>query len=262
MNAPVFRTDLDYPPFAVAAIPAYDPESPDLAILSAFEEVRRNKVWTYQFDDYHQSLHPSVQEFADRDEAQLKREEFIHGNFATTIPGVVAQLLFMLTQVEQDRWVDRDLAECGFRALLPHCKALDWAAQMALNAVDSLVHLEWDRNLESYERNETVLGHALEVEDLIAKEAARQRATGGISQFVADLEAATERLITANAKHGGGEDPAVKLMKTLAPDQEAYLRKLEIIVAEDLGGAASLWMARDVQHLIGAGKGPKNKGEA
>ncbi|WP_242183126.1 hypothetical protein [Sphingomonas sp. CARO-RG-8B-R24-01] len=262
MSAPVFRTDLDYPPFAVAAIPAYDPESPDLAILAAFEEVRRNKVWTYQFDDYHQSLHPTVEEFAERDEMQLRREEFIHGNFATTVPGVVAQLLFMLTQADQDRWVDRDLAESGFRALLPHSKALDWSAQMTLNAVDSLVHLEWDRNLESYERNETVLGRALEIEDLIDKEAARQRPTGGVSQFVADLETAIERLIAANAKHSDGEDPAVKLMKTLAPDQAAYLRKLEIIVAEDLGGVAALWMARDVQHLIGMAKGPKSKGEA
>jgi hypothetical protein len=262
MSAPIFRSDLDYPPFAIAAIPPYDPESADVDILSAFEEVRRNKVWTYQFDDYHTSLHPSVGDFAASDEAQLQREEFIHGNFATTIPGVVAQLLFMLTQCEQDRWVDRGLAEHGFKALLPHRKALAWTAKMALDAVDSLVHLEWEANLSAYERNEAVLGQILEIEDIVAKEAARQRDTGGVNQFVADLKAATENLIKENAKHGGGDDPALRLMKTLAPDQEAYIRKLQIVVAEDLGAEAALWMARDVQHLIGKIDAPTAKGAA
>lgn len=197
-----------------------------------------------------------------RGDAQLEREEHIHGNFATTIPGVVAQLLFMLTQCDAGRWVDRGLAEHGFRALFPHRKALEWTAKMALDVVDSLVHFEWGANLAAYEQNEAVLGRILEIEDIIAKEAVRQRDTGGVNQFVADLEAATERLINENAKHGGGEDPALRLMKTLAPDQEAYVRKLQIVVAEDLGKEAALWMARDVQHLIGKIEAPAAKGEA
>lgn len=231
---------------APAKIPAFDPDSPDVDILEAFEFVRSEKQWSYSFDGVPDHLVP-VAEMEERDTRQQAAEQVVEGNWATTLSGVIAQLTLSLGH-EQDRWADRGLAEHGLWALVKRKKDLDSSHWAALDAAWELVHLEWEQALAAYEQASDDFAFALNGKSLVETEVIRLR---NANEPIPDFVKAMERHFEAAEERFSDEASIRRLIRTLAPDHAAYLRKVEIIIAENVTEDVAPWLARDTALLIG-----------
>ncbi|QQV76509.1 hypothetical protein H5J25_13750 [Sphingomonas aliaeris] len=238
----------------ITSIPAFDPDSPDVDILSAYERIRANKEWAYRYDDVPEDLWP-VAEMDKRDEAQAADEAIIETAFPVTTGGALPRLLLGLTKQHPDRWLDRALAEGGVLALVANRGDLDGHAQQLLAAAVDLIRIDWAQALFHAERSTGTYASLFHLNDLVDTEEFRQKEGGGVSQFVADLSVASDQLRDVVTD----DFPLRRLIRTLAPDEAAYLRKFEIAAAEGLLDEAAPWLARDTKFLLGATARPSGE---
>ncbi|KQO13259.1 hypothetical protein [Sphingomonas sp. Leaf242] len=225
-------------------IPTFDPDSADSTILEAQDEVHRQRAWVYSFDGKPDA---PEEEIAASDERIIAVEDQIHDNHASTIPGIIARLQTLLTR-ECDRWIDRAMSEGGFIAVYRRIKELNGDQRQMVHAIHELYHFDWEQALAAYERAEadlTKAGAARAVTDPVALEA---RARGEHEGPAVNADDATEQVQNHMIDRSGVALNA--LLRTIAPDHDAYLRKMKIMAAEGIDYALP-WLARDTAFLIG-----------
>lgn len=238
-------------------IPAFDPDSSDAQILEGFERVRAHRAYAYSFDGA--PYDPARDEEMEADAQQIADEDQVYGNVADTLPGVVARLLLLIPCLDNSRWIDRGLMHQGFLALYREIKALDGHAQQIAYAAHELIDIEWQQNLAAYEKSLTDFRLALRVRGAVDAEQFRRRDAGEAE--CAFLRAAD--VLADELEERFSNDAQVRqLVRTLVPDHAAYLRKLEIIIAEAYQEDAALWLARDTNFLVGRIDADGSAGEA
>lgn len=225
-------------------IPAFDPDSADSEILEAQDKVRRQRAWAYSFDGKPDA--PDA-EIAAADERVIAFEDAIHDNHASTIPGVIARLQTLLTR-ECDRWIDRALSEGGFIAVYRRRGELDGDQQQMVHAIHELYHLDWDQALAAFERAEADLSQAGAARAVTDPAALEAHFRGEREGPAADADNATEQVQNHFIDRSG--DALTALLRTITPDHDAYLRKVQIMAAEGIDHALP-WLARDTSFLIG-----------
>lgn len=229
------------PPFI---IPAFDPDSADSAILEAQEQVRRQRAWAYSFDGKPDA--PEA-EIVASDERIMAVEDQIHDNHASTIPGVIARLQTLLTR-ECDRWIDRAMSEGGFMAVYRRIAELDGDQQQMVHAIHELYHLDFEQALAAFERAEADLTKAGDARSTTDPAALAAHFRGEREGPAFDADNATEAV--QNHFIDRSEVALNALLRTIAPDHDAYLRKVKIMAAEGIDYALP-WLARDTAFLIG-----------
>lgn len=228
-------------------IPAFDPSSPDAQILEAFERVRANRAYSYALDDKLDD--PAVDaEITARDLVMIEDERQVDENVATTLPGVTARLTLLIPRIDETRWVDDGLMTHGFLALYREIEGLvPWAQQLAY-AVHELIDIEWQQNLAAYEKSAADFSLAVDLRGVVDVEEIRLREIGLEPD---DFSRAVAALANRFEDHFSNGDAISRLVRTLAPDHAAYLRKVEIIIAEAFQEDAMPWLARDTLYLSG-----------
>lgn len=228
---------------SAAATPAFYADSPDAEILEAFERVRAMRMHHYSFD----KMPPDPARdaaFEVEDLQMCEDESIVQGDFANTIAGVVARLMLLIPAIDNSRWVDVGLMGQGFKALYREVKSLDGHAQQIAHAIDELLHIEWTAALADYDRSaadfDLVLRAKEAFEELGPIPADRVEWAGRV----------TKRLDELGEKYLNDEQ-LCRLIRTLVPDHAAYLRKVEIIIAEGYQGDIIPWLARDTNFLVG-----------
>jgi murein L,D-transpeptidase YcbB/YkuD len=228
-------------------VPVFDPESPDALILEAFEKVRAYRAHFNSLDlatlDAEQE-----KELERAGDAAIVEEDRVYGDVANTIPGVAARLQLLVTALDCERWVDRCFAQHGFLALYHEIKHLDGHAQQAAYAVHELIDIEWQQNLAAYEKSAADFSLAVDLRGVVDVEEIRLRQ---ISLEPDDFARAVAELAAKFEDHFSNGDTIARLVRTLAPDHAAYLRKVEIIIAESFQEDATPWLARDTLYLSG-----------
>ncbi|MDB5733186.1 MAG: hypothetical protein JWQ03_3081 [Variovorax sp.] len=241
-------------------VPAFDEGSPDSLILEAYETVRELRAAGYASDDVEEVSPRSAEEIGLADAQQEEAETRIEGDFASTIPGVVARLLLLIPRLDSDRWIDRTLAEEGFGALCAKQQrafggapyvGMDGHAVQAMLAADELLQIEWEARLHAYETTLDDLDFILKLKGIADTEMFRVRREkqepDEFLQSIIDLgDECEERFGNAN------ERALQRLIRTLPPHSEAYMRKVEIISHEGREEMALPWLARDARHLFGS----------
>lgn len=241
-------------------IPAFDRTSADERILAGFERVRLARAYMYGFDGSPDSeQHAREVEFNLLDKLMIEDEAKVRDGVAVTLPGVAARLMLLIPSVDQARWVDRGLMEHGLLALCREVDSLDGNAQQLAHAAHELIAIEWQQNLAAYEKSATDFEAVLRLKGLVDTERFRRRD--------ADLEACafldgTEALADALEDRFSNDAFVQRLVRTLVPDHAAYLRKVEIIIAEGYQEDATPWLARDTNHLVGRIEAGEPTGEA
>lgn len=231
------------------AIPAFDLESPDDQILAAFERVRAARAYQYGFDGILDQLSKDQEaQLAELDLVMIEDEGQVRDNVANTLPGVVAQLLLLIPAIDQSRWIDRGLMEKGFLALYHEIESLNSDAQQIAYAVHELIEIEWQQNLAAYDKSTADFATALRLNGLVDAERFRRRDAGEAScSFLDQAEALAEAL----DERFSNDREVQRLVRTLTPDHDAYLRKVEIVRFEGIHDDALLWLARDTNYLVG-----------
>jgi hypothetical protein len=231
-------------------IPAFDPESPDAEILEASARVWANRAYGYGFDDLEGDRPEHLEkELEALDAEQALNEKTVTANWATTPSGVAAQLMLALAEGGCDRWIDRGLADHGLRALYQQRDRLDGTEQIIVTAAYELIHIEWERALENWERSNANFEYALKIKGVIEGEnfdlRAAQQQPGplltSITEACGDIE-----------EQFSDHKALWRLVCTLTPDPEAYRRKAEIVLAEEYSTYAGPWLVRDVNFLFGS----------
>lgn len=241
-------------------IPAFDPDSPDAQILDGFERVRAARAYLYGFDDQPEGERTAREdEFEQLDKVMIDDEGQVRDNVANTLPGVVAQLFLLIPSIDQNRWVDRGLMEQGFLALYREVKNLDGNAQQIAYAAHELIDIEWQQNLAAYEKSAADFETALRLRGLVDTERFRRRDAGLEACVFLD---STETLADALEDRFSNNAFVQRLVRTLVPDHAAYLRKVEIIIAEGYQEDATPWLARDTNYLVGCIDAGELTGEA
>jgi len=218
-------------------IPLFDPDSADDEILEAQAEVRRQRAWVYSFDDKPDRPNEEIEA---SNELIMAVEDRISDNHASTIPGIIARLQMLLTRA-CDRWIDRAMSEGGFIAVYRRRGELDGDQQQMVHSIHELYHLDWDQALARFERAEADLSAAGKVRDVTESGGEDSGAA-----FVIDDAAA----VAQDHFIDRSSDALNALLRTLAPDHDAYLRKVQIMAAEGIDHALP-WLARDTSFLIG-----------
>jgi hypothetical protein len=227
--------------------PAFDPESPDAEILGAYERIRAARAYGYSFDDKPVEQHPEA-ELAAIDAKMIEDEDQVRGNFATTVPGVVARLLLHVPTGDQTRWVDRALAEHGPLSLIGHVEKLDGNEQQVVHAIDELLHLDWSRAYGDYGASAIAFDWLCRAKSKVEEECIRLRKLGAEpSQSLKQLEA----LIEEGEERFSNNRQIMAMIMTLAPSHEALRDKVWIAINEGFTAEAGPWIARDVAALAG-----------
>jgi hypothetical protein len=253
-HAASFETSLPLPAIARTALgidgeqttpfPMFDPMHPDEEILCAFEKVREHREWSYAQEDVNDGHWPD--EFEQKsDELALLQEGVVEGTFASSPAGVAARLSLLIPAIEQERWVDQCVMEKGLRALYKERAGLDGNGAQLAQAAYELIFIEWDYALDAYERSVPAYNFAHDVID-------------GLYSVIHDIPDLEENLgdllkrareVELRVCNGSILN---RLIRTLAPDEDEYLRKIQILAKENLlDEAAGPWLARDAAFLAG-----------
>lgn len=237
-------------------VPAFDADSPDAHILGSFEKLRSGRAAIYAYDDAPAGdITADVVEMLQNDaDAEMAGVE---ENVAVTLPGVIARLTLLVPSLDNQRWADRLLVEGGFLALYRRIKDLDGHAQQAMYAAHDLIDIDWCQALAAYEQRAADFDLALKLRSLVDAEAYRRREAGEPADAFID---ALDALAVDQENRFSNDQSIHSLLRTLAPDHAAYLRKCEIAVTEGLQADAMPWLARDTHHLVG-GAEPAASGE-
>lgn len=227
--------------------PAFDPESPDAAILAAYESIRAARAYGYGFDDAPPAEYPEA-ELAALDDKMVEDEDQLRGNFATTIPGVVARLLLHVPTADQSRWVDRMLVEHGPLSLIGKVEKLDGSEQQVVHAIDELLHIEWERAFEEYSQSQMIFDLVCRIKSKAEGEEYRLRALGleqsdPLKELATVIEEAEGRLTNGRQ--------IMAMIRTLAPTHDALRDKVWAANREGYATEALPWIARDVLALAG-----------
>jgi len=227
--------------------PAFAPDHPDAEILEAFEQVRSLKVHAYAQEDLNRGVWPEGE--AERIDAQQQQAEAgVAQNFASSPAGVAARLCLLIPDISQDRWIDRGLMEQGILALYRARQRLpEHSTRQLIQAAYELLYIDWDNALSDYERRaedlkmaRTLYG-AVEAAWFGRKPEDRPAVIETIYRMADDL-----------VGRFSPDKPLEVLIRTLAPDHDAYQRKCKIIVDEEYDGEVTPWLARDTAFLLGS----------
>lgn len=231
----------------MSAVPVFDPCSPDAEILGAFERVRAGRAYSYALDGNPDDTAIDA-DLSARDLVMIEDERQVDDNVASSLPGVAARLMLMIPRIDESRWVDSGLMTHGFLALYREVSGLEvWAQQIAY-AVHELIDIEWQQNLVAYEKSAADFSLVVDLRGAVDVEEIRLRGIGIESD---DFVQAVDALATKFEDHFSNGDPIARLVRTLAPDHAAYLRKVDIIIAENFQEDAMPWLARDTLYLSG-----------
>lgn len=232
-------------------IPSFDPDSPDEHILAAFERVRAARAQIYAFDGMSDAeLGPRRGELDRIADASINDEDQVRGNVANTLPGIVAKLLLLIPEMDNAREVDRILMTGGLHMLSRSIDSLDANAKQVAYAALEIIQIEWEHSLAAYEKATADFEVVLRLRGIV--EAARLRnvgATGAAAELLRDAAALADAL----EDRFSNEHYLNRLVQTLTPDHDAYVRKVEIVVAEAFQEEATPWLARDTAYLAGGG---------
>lgn len=232
---------------APAVIPAFDPGSPDLQILEAFERVRAARAYAYSFD---RSPDDPVREaeIEEADKRMSADEDQITDNVANTLPGVAARLMLVIPGLDASRWVDRGMMEHGFLALYHEIGHLDGHAQQIAYAVHELIEIEWEQSLAAYEKSAADFEMVLKLKCFVDTESFRLRHENQEpGAFWTDAAGLGDELETRFSNSAAID----RLVMTLTPDIAAYRRKAEVMIAEGYQQEAAAWLVRDANYLAG-----------
>ncbi len=224
-----------------AVIPTFDPASADAEALEAFEMMRALRAEGYtEAADLPEPLEDERWKRIEAAEAIVLRP-------AQTLPGVIAQLVTAIPVVDQDRWIDETAMRFGLGALHSLAANMQGHVGILTNAAHALVEIEWKQALAAYEQSEADFDLALELKGLVEPEDWRREAAGEEpTAFAAALVALADRL----EGHFSNEATVTRLVRTLVPDHAAYLRKVDIIIAEGVQEDCAPWLARDTAFLV------------
>lgn len=223
--------------------PAFDPQHPDEEILTAYENVRENREWSYAQEDINGAEWPKGA--AEKlDEVALHIEGFVTGNWATTPAGIAARLSLAIVEIEQARWVDRCIMENGLRALFLRRDELDGAGKQVAQAAHELQCLDWQSAVDQYEQAKPSQQLALNLLDAVAE---LRRHHPALDARLIDLD----RLVAENERATCIQGHVDRVMKTLVVEPDELPRKIEILAAEGVMAEAAPWLLRDVAYLNG-----------
>lgn len=227
------------------SLPAFDPQSPDAAILAAFETVRSSRAFEYEFDD--QAVTPEIEAEIDASQGEAMRaESLVDGNFATTAAGIYCKLALHITS-QADRWIDSDFMRFGFRALYAQRSKLDGEQTRILEAMHELLHLEFATAFTDARRRVTDYAMICRIKTCAEEEMYRLRrgeatSPGFIDRLMPEIEKLEERLSDAGS--------LARLQCALAPDRESFARKTALMVEAD-DEIPTHFVARDAAFLAG-----------
>lgn len=227
---------------AALSLPGFDPDSADAEILGAFSKLREMQRAAY-FKADRGVVDPTL-------DGQIgEAERGVTLNFATTIPGVIAQLETIVPDIIDDRWVDRGLIEHGLFALQSKAGKVDPVTRCVVFAAFALLHIEWEQALAAYEKaaaDFSLIEGGLDIINDLTRAARASGAAGAYADF-----AKLGELFDGVAEHFTTSDLITRLVRTLTPDWDAYRRKAEIIIAEGFQAEGAVWLVRDVNFLSG-----------
>jgi hypothetical protein len=237
-----------------ANFPAFDPESSDGEILDAYERVRALRGWAWQQDTLTDFAWPAGAE--DRwDDALSDAEKSVTGTWAVTGQGIAAHLsMVLLTGVDMNDTVSRDLIEGGPLRLFYSNSVTASPEKEIVRAAAEVIHLDWENSLHAYHRSAERYAAAAQLIDAVEAAEAEVGTAGPALQALKEKIEAVEAA-TCNI------DEINRLMKTQAPDEEEFSRKIAILMAEGMGAEALVWLARDSAFLNGRLEGATSTGE-
>jgi hypothetical protein len=224
--------------------PSFDDESPDAAILEAFEMVRAMRAFSYADDPTGEKW--TTEQVNRHDADMVAKEEIIRAGEAATPAGVAARLLLAAVDSDQALWIDQTLAEHGVLAVHRQLeKIANGCDRQVVIAAYELIQIEWSNALTAYERSTEDFTLALKLNGMI--ETYRQFESGETKDFFAlldDLGSTFEHRFCNNREID-------HLFRTLAPSWDAYRRKAEIAIAEGQASEAAPWLLRDANFIMG-----------
>jgi hypothetical protein len=236
--------------------PRLDPDHPDADILEAYEGIRAYRVKGYANDDAEAAAATTRLDPAD---AEAEFERTITGTWATTPAGIAARLLLAMPEIDQSRWLDRDLAEHGLFALYQLCREVDFSTRLVITAAYELLHVEWQTALSEYERSAAAYEDALGLQALIGEEL-RVLTDAGVGGSDALVELAARICTGQISAQDARAESVTRLVRTLAPDLGCYRRKIEAIQNEGVQSEAVAWLARDANFLFATFDAPAPHG--
>lgn len=237
-----------------ANFPAFDPESSDGEILDAYERVRALRGWAWQQDTLTDFAWPAGAE--DRWDAKLAdAEEGVTETWSQTINGVIARLsLVLLNTDDLNGEVAKCLVDKGVLGLYRSGFVKLSQDKETLQAAAELIHLEWYNALAAYQRSTERYAAAVQLIDAV-EAAEAEVGTAGLALKALREKIGAVEVATCNM------DEINRLMKTQAPDEEEFSRKIAILMAEGMGAEALVWLARDSAFLNGRLEGATSTGE-
>jgi hypothetical protein len=237
---------------AAAGLPraAYNPDSPDAAILAAWEMIRANRAMVYSHDGEEWSDEREAITSAYDDE-QYANEALIEKSQPRTPSGVALKLKLQITG-DCERWIDSTLCTNGVAALHARRSEMEGNGAMVLDCIVDLIRIEWQQALAAYDEIEAQL---TAFNDLYALVEENEHGAVGPDDLATRIGTAAEafqhRICSASAA------AMRRLVRTLTPDRDALMRKLGLLLGEGCGDDAPLWLARDISYLTGQLEAPK-----
>lgn len=215
-------------------VPAIPPSNPDADILNGYAE-----AMTLRAAGYAVGTEP--------DEDQALAEKRVWCGRPATVAGVVARMALMVTEADNNRWVDELLSNSGLGAVIARKIDLNDDGRHLAQDIESLIRIDWEQALAAYRAEEYALLVLNELIEAIEQEASTDRACAGLGRIESAGENAWQRLRE--------EKPALgRLVRTLAPDGEAFRLKMRIMIDEDASHTTSgteAYLDRDFMHVMG-----------
>uniref|UniRef100_UPI0035CBF21E hypothetical protein n=1 Tax=uncultured Sphingomonas sp. TaxID=158754 RepID=UPI0035CBF21E len=232
---------------APAQVPAFDPDSPDAAMLDAFERVRALQRSHLEHDRLDSWPDKATADAASDRVAGI--EDAVTSHIASTVSGVVARLSVLSCHLDGAGWVEKAVAEHGLLALPSDPSKLDWKVQQARAAAAELIAIAWQQALGAYEQSAADFEFVLDLKELVDCTPLPEPG-GKFAAFRSKVETFAEEA----ERRFTNSTQVRSLIRTLVPDRAAYLRKAEIVLAEGCEADAAQWLVRDALFLLGGGQ--------
>lgn len=215
-------------------VPTIPPSDPDAEILNGFAE-----TMSLRAAGYAAATEPTDDE--------ARAQEPVWCTMPSTIGGVVARLALMTPDLDNNRWLDEVLSSAGIGALLGRNLELNDDARHVAQTIGHLIRIDWEQALAAYEAEEHALHTLNSLLEAIEREDENTVGADGLHR----LQSAGDAAYTALR----ADSPALaRLIRTLAPDGEAFRLKMQITVDEDAAhhilGTAE-YLDRDFMHVMG-----------
>lgn len=231
---------------AAPQVPAFDPESPDAAMLEAYLQMRVLQLSYFECDRLQTWPDNAAANAASDKVAEIENKVTATNTPASTISGVIARLSVLFPQIDGSRWVEEAVVRHGLLGLDWDDLAMDWKARQAGLAAVELVAIEWQQALADYERSVADFNFALTLVSLVDS-SDEPEDNNSLIEFYERVS-----VYATKAEERFNNSRQIRtLIRTLVPDQAAYQRKAEIVMRELQQENAAEWLVRDALFLLG-----------